>query len=68
MIKFRKLSGVGQAMDEQFNGQAAEHGLEKGKRGTIATPQQMAGYRRSTENIFVGMIKDTWFSKKEMNK
>jgi len=68
MIKFRKISRVGQAVGEQLKSQVAENGLEKGRRGTIATPQQIVGYRRRPENILVGMIKDEWCSKEEINQ
>lgn len=53
-----KLGIIGNAVAEQLKSQAAEEGLEKGKRGTIATPQQIVGSRRTTENIFIGMLDD----------
>ena len=61
MIKFRKVTALSQAVGEQLKSQVAEDGLEKGRRGTIATPQQIVGYRRRPENILAGMIKDEWF-------
>jgi len=38
-----------------------EKGLENGKRGTVATPQQIGGYRRRPEDIIVDKI-DTWLN------
>ncbi len=46
------------AVEEQLKSQGAEDNLEKGKRGTVAIPQQMVGSRRRTEDIFAGMIKN----------
>lgn len=68
MIKINKITAFDQAIAEQLKSQAAEDGLEKGRRGTIATHQQIVGYRRRPENIFASMIKDVWFSKEEMKK
>ena len=44
-----------EAIGEQLKSQAAEEGIENGERGTVATPQQIVGYRRGTENIFIAM-------------
>ena len=43
------------AVNEQLKSQAAEDGLEKGKRGSKATPQQIIGCRRSQEKILNAM-------------
>lgn len=68
MIKIRKTVAVSRAVIEQLKSQAPENGLEKGKRGTVAIPQQIVGSRRSTENIFAGMIKDEWPLQNKINK
>lgn len=65
MTKFRKISRVDQAIFEQLKSQTAEDDLEKGRRGTIATPQQIVGYRRRPENIFASMIKEVWEKEKQ---
>jgi hypothetical protein len=49
---------IADAAAEQTKSQGAEDGLEKGKRGTIATPQQMFGSRRRLDDIVLEMIKD----------
>jgi len=49
------LGFIEKAIDEQLKSHAPEDGIEKGKRGTIATPQQMMGSRRRTEKIFIEM-------------
>ena len=49
------LDLIDDAAAEQLKSQAAAEGLEKGKRGTVATPQQVVGSRRRTENIFIDM-------------
>ena len=46
------------AVAEQLKSQAADVGLEKGKRGTIATPQQMFGVRHRADAIIIGLIDD----------
>jgi hypothetical protein len=56
------------AVEEQLKSQGAEDNLEKGKRGTVAIPQQMVGSRRRTEDIFAGMIKDEWARKELINR
>lgn len=44
------------AIAEQLKSrQAADDDLEKGGRGTIATPQQMVGSRRGIEDILIEM-------------
>jgi len=67
MIKIKKKSLICEAVAEQLKSQAAEDGLEKGGRGTVAMEQQIVGYRRRTENVFASMIKDEWYSKKELD-
>lgn len=49
------LELIEEAIAEQLKSQAADEGLEKGKRGTIATPQQIVGSRRRTEKVFLDM-------------
>jgi len=68
MIKIRRTTAISHAIGEQLKSQVAEDGLENRRRGTIATPQQIVGYRRRPENILTGMIKDEWFSKEELNQ
>lgn len=58
-----KLAILNEAVGEQMKSQAADDGLEKGKRGTKAIPAQIVGVRRRTENIFAGMIKNSSFAK-----
>lgn len=50
---------VDDAVTEVLKSQAPEEGLENGRRGTVATPQQICGYRRRNENIIVDKI-DEW--------
>ncbi len=66
MSKIRKKSFINEALAEQLKSQGSEDGLEKGGRGTVATEQQIVGYRRRQENILVGMIKDVWYSREEL--
>jgi len=60
------LGFIQKAIDEQLKSHAPEDGIEKGKRGTIATPKQMMGSRRRTEKIFIEMA--TNISKAEPDK
>jgi hypothetical protein len=46
------------AVAEQLKSQAADEGLEKGKRGTIATPRQIVGSRRRADHIILELIHD----------
>lgn len=44
------------AIYEQLKSQGPEPGLEKGNRRTVATRSQIAGYRRSIQQILIEMI------------
>lgn len=63
-----KLVLFEEVVGEQLKSQAAEDGLEKGKRGTKATPAQIVGYKRRTESIFLDMIKEEWLRNQHQNK
>lgn len=54
-----RLKLIEEAIGEQLKSQAAEDGLEKGKRGTIAIPQQIVGSRRRMDDIISDLI-DEW--------
>lgn len=58
-----KLAILDEAVGEQMKSQAADDGLEKGKRGTKVIPAQIVGVRRRTENIIADMIKNSSFAK-----
>jgi hypothetical protein len=53
-----RLGLIEEAMGEQTKSQAAEEGLKKGKRGTVATPAQIVGYRRRAEYIYSDMLRN----------
>lgn len=46
---------IERAIAEQIKSHGPEEGLEDGRRGTIATCGQIAGYRRSTETVLIDM-------------
>jgi len=50
---------IGDAVAEQLKSQAADEGLENGKRGTIAIPQQIVGSRRRADDIIIDLL-DEW--------
>lgn len=54
---------LNEAVGEQLKSQAAENGLDKGKRGTKTIPAQVVGCKRRTESIFLDMIKNMSFAK-----
>lgn len=47
---------IQKAADEQRKSFGPVEGIERKSRGSVATRQQMVGYRRSTETILVEMI------------
>ena len=49
---------VKEAAAEQLKSRGADDGLDKGRRGSIATPQQMFGIRRRADAIIIGLIDD----------
>jgi len=51
-----RLYYIQKAKDEQLKSYGPEEGVEKKRRGSVVTRQQMIGYRRSTETILVEMI------------
>lgn len=61
-----KLNLINEAVGEQMKSQAADDGLDKGKRGTKAIPSQIVGLRRRTEDI-IGDAIDNWSDTKIRN-
>jgi len=57
--KILKNIFIDDAVAEQKKSRAAEDELNKGKRGTIATPQQICGYRRRVESVIINKM-DEW--------
>lgn len=51
-----KVHPLDLAIGEQLKSQSPEQGIENGKRGTVATRSQLAGYRRSIQQILIEMV------------
>ncbi len=58
---------IKEAAAAQLKSQAADNGLENGRRGTKATPQQMMGTRRRMDDILIDMLLD-WSKSRPENR
>lgn len=62
-----RSESIEDAVAEQLKSLAADEGLENGRRGTVATPQQKVGSRRRMDAIVNELI-DCWTDSKVLSQ